>query len=314
MDSLILSTNAIAPIFLMMLVGYVIKQTGLASKSTLDGINKLVFKIFLPTLLFYNIYSTESLENFSWKILLFTVVSVSLVFLIGLGAVFIFTKVNEKRSVLLQALFRSNFAILGIPLINSICGDKTSGLTYLMVAIVVPLFNILAVASFLIFGKGGNTFSIKAFIKGLVTNPIIIGCALGLVFFGLGIKLPFILEKAVSDVSKITTPLSIIVLGAGFTVPARKSYFKEVILSVGARLIIVPVLMVSAAVLCGFRGEALACLLIAAGAPAAVSSYSTAQVMGGDGELAAQIVVVSSALCILSLFGWIYILSGLGLF
>ncbi len=298
----------------MMLVGYFIKQTGLASKTTLDGINKLVFKVFLPTLLFYNIYSTQSLSSFDWKLPVFMVVSVLIVFAIGSVAVLISTKENEKRSVILQAMFRSNFAILGIPLINSICGDKVSGLASLMVAIVVPLFNILAVASFLIFGKGGNSFSIKSFLKGLVTNPLIIGCVLGLVFYGVGIKLPHVLEKAVADISKITTPLSIIVLGAGFTVPALKSYYKEIILSVGARLIVVPILMVSAAVLCGFRGEALACLLIASGAPAAVSSFSTAQVMGGDGELAAQIVVVSSALCILTLFCWIYLLSSLGLF
>ena len=314
MESLILSTNAIAPIFLMMLVGYVIKRTGLASKATLDGINKLVFKVFLPTLLFYNIYSTKSLSGFDWKLPVFMVVSVLIVFAIGSLVVLFISKENEKRSVILQSLFRSNFAILGIPLINSICGNKVSGLASLMVAIVVPLFNILAVASFLIFGKGGNSFSIKSFLKGLVTNPLIIGCVLGLVFYGAGIKLPHILEKAVADVSKITTPLSIIVLGAGFTVPALKNYYKEVILSVGARLIIVPILMVSAAILCGFRGETLACLLIASGAPAAVSSYSTAQVMGGDGELAAQIVVVSSALCIFTLFVWIYALSSLGLF
>ena len=298
----------------MMLTGYIIKRTGLASKKTLDGINKLVFKIFLPTLLFYNIYSTDTLESFDWKILVFTIVSVSIVFLIGLGGVMLFSKENEKRSVMLQAMFRSNFAILGIPLINSICGDKVTGLTSLMVAIVVPLFNILAVASFLIFSKGGNIFSLKDFIKGLITNPIIIGCALGLFAFAIKFKLPFILEKAVADVSKITTPLSIIVLGAGFTVPALKNYYKEVTFSVGARLVLVPIFMVTAAVLCGFRGEALASLLIAAGAPAAVSSYSTAQVMGGNGELAAQIVVVSSALCIFSLFGWIYLLSSLDMF
>lgn len=314
MESLILSTNAIVPIFIMMLVGYVIKRSGLATKSVLDGMNSLVFKVFLPTLLFYNIYSTDSIENFNWKILVFTVLSVVAVFIIGGIFTLAISQENEKRSVMLQGIFRSNFAILGIPLINSICGDKVSGLTYLMVAIVVPLFNILAVLSFLIFGKNGNAFNLKSFIKGLVTNPLIIGCMLGLLFYGLNLQLPFVLEKAVADISKIATPLSIVILGAEFTLPALKNYRKEIFFTVAARLILVPILIVVAAVICGFRGEALACMLIVGGAPVAVSSYSTAKALGGNGELAAQIVVVSSALCILTLFGWIYLLSSLGLF
>ncbi len=314
MESLILSTNAIVPIFIMMLVGYVIKRLGLVSKSVLDSMNSLVFKVFLPTLLFYNIYSTSSIENFDWKIILFTFLSVFAVFAIGLAVIPLFSKENRRRSTILQGIFRSNFAILGIPLINSICGDKVSGLTYLMVAIVVPLFNILAVVSFLVFSKNGNSFNAKSFLKGLATNPLIIGCLLGLLFYGLKLELPFVLEKAVADISKIATPLSIVILGAEFTLPALKSYRKEIIFTVSARLIVVPMLIVTAAVLCGFKGEALACMLVVGGAPVAVSSFSTAQAMGGDGELAAQIVVVSSALCIFTLFGWIYLLSSLGLF
>lgn len=314
MESLILSFNAVAPVFLLMAVGYTVKGLGVVDKSTFNAINKLVFKLFLPVLLFYNVYTTDSIETLDAKLILFTVLGVFAVFIIGYFIVLRISDNNKKRGVILQSFFRSNFAILGIPLINSICKDNVTGLTYLMVAVVVPLFNVLAVVCFELFKKENKGIDIKALLKGVVTNPLIIGCVIGVIFYLFNIPLPYVVEKAVSDISKVATPLAIIVLGGSFTFLSMKGYVKELLISVSSRLLIVPLLVLSLAVAMGFRGEALACLLIVFGAPVAVSSFSMAQQMGGDEELSAQVIVVSSVMCIFTLFLWIFVINSLGLF
>lgn len=312
MDSLLLSVEAVAPLFLLMLLGYILKCTKIAKKEHFDAINRLIFQVFLPILLFYNIYKTDLGSVFDLKLILFTVFGVLIVFAVGYGLVFLFTKDNAKRGVMLQGFFRSNFAILGIPLVNYICGNAAGGLSSLMVAIIVPMFNILAVITLERFRDG--TVKAGKLIKDILTNPLVIGCVTGAVFLLLGIKLPSFLETAVNDAASIASPLAIVVLGASFNFSSIKGSIKELAITVAARLLIVPALAITAAVLLGFRGEALVCLMVAFGAPTAVSSFSMAQQMGGDEELAAQVVVFSSALCLLTLFGWIFLLSSLGLF
>lgn len=312
MESLKLSFESIMPLFILMALGYIIREIKLADKSNFDVMNKLVFTIFLPTLLFYNIYKTGDIRTFDLKLAAMLAGGTFLVFVIGYFAVLFITKDNAKRGVMLQGFFRSNYAILGVPLVEYICRGNSTGLASLMVAIVVPVFNVLAVISLETF-RGGKV-SFKELIKGIITNPLIIASLLGVLFMLCNITLPTVIEKAVSDISKIASPLAIIILGASFSFSSIKGYVRDITIVVLTRLIIVPLLAVVAAVLLGFTGEALACLLIAFGAPVAVSSYSMSQQMGGDETLSAQVVVISSALCLVTLFMWIFILSYMGLF
>lgn len=300
------------PIFLPMLLGYLLKRLNFADKASFDAMNKLVFKAFLPILLFYNIYQTKLTRVLDLRLTAFIVIGVLCVFVIGNFVVLVLTKDNAKRGVMLQGFFRSNFAILGIPLVNYVCGENMIGLTSLMVAVVVPLFNILAVITLERFRS--RKIHVRNLLKGIATNPLVIGCAIGASFLVFGIRLPSFLEKAVSDVSKIASPLSIVVLGASFTFSSVKGYLREILITVSARLIIVPLLLLSIAALLDFRGEALACLMAVFGSPIAVSSFAMAQQMGGDEKLAAQSVVISSVFCLFTLFGWIFVLSALQLF
>lgn len=312
MESLKLSFEAVMPIFLLMALGYTLRGLKVATKETFNAINKLVFKVFLPVLLFYNIYKTDLSQVLDLKFIIFTLISVICIFIVGYFAVLLLTKDNSRRGVMLQGFFRSNFAILGLPIINYICGENSGGIAALTVAIVVPLFNVLAVIALERF-RNGN-IKIKPMLKGVITNPLIIGCVIGIIFVVLGIKLPFVLETAVGNVSKIASPLAMIVLGASFIFSSLKGYIKEVCITVVARLVIVPLIMITIAVLMGFSGEALACIMVAFGSPVAVSSFAMAQQMGGDEKLAAQVVVISSAACLVTLFGWILILDSLHLF
>ena len=313
MESLKLSFEAITPIFLLMLLGYVLKKLNVADKKGFDVVNKLVFKVFLPVLLFYNIYKTDA-EVFSLGLVIFTLAGILVVYVAGYFSVFALTKDNAKRGVMLQGFFRANFAILGVPLVGYICGDSAGGLTSLMVAVVVPAFNILAVVALERFREGGEKTGILKLLTGVIKNPLIIGCFVGIVFFVCKIPLPEIVEKSVGNVASIASPLAIIALGAGFEFGDMKGYVKEITVVVAARLVVIPLIVLSAAVALGFDGEALACLLITFGGPIAVSSFSMSQQMGGDEKLSAQTIVISSALCMVTLFLWIFAFGHMGLF
>ena len=314
MESIKLSFEAVMPIFILMLLGYVIKKIKLADKKSVDVVNGWVFKIFLPVLLFYNIYNTQTADVLNVKLIVFAIIGILFIFVLGYFAVLLLTKDNAKRGVMLQGFFRANYAILGIPLVSYICGNKTSGLASLMVAVVIPVFNILAVTALEVFRGGNSKVNILKLLKGIVTNPLIVGCIIGFVVFVLDLKLPSVVEKSVKDIASMATPLSIVALGAVFDFSYIKGYFRENVIVVMTRLVIVPLIIIPVAVWAGFRGEALACLLVVFASPIAVSSFSMAQQMDGDENLAVQVIAISSALCIVTLFLWIFALSALGLF
>ena len=183
MESLKLSTEAILPIFILMLIGYIIKCLKMADKKSMDVLNRIVFKIFLPVLLFDNIYNTNIGNIFDWKLIAFTTVGVLAVFAVGYFAVMHLTDKDSSRGVILQGFFRGNFAILGIPIVHYICGDNSGATAALMVAYVIPVFNVLAVIALERFrGTSGRTTPIKI-LKEIVLNPLIIGCIIGTIFF-----------------------------------------------------------------------------------------------------------------------------------
>ena len=314
MESIKLSFEAVMPIFILMLLGYFIKKLKLADKKSFDAMNKLIFKIFLPVLLFYNIYSTKTFDIFDIRLVVFSVTGLLVIFVLGYFAVLFLTKENKKRGVMLQGFFRVNYAILGIPLVSYICGDKTTGLASLMVAVTIPAYNVLAVAALERFRGGNRKLNILKLLRGVITNPLIIGCIIGIIAFVLGLKLPPLIEKSVKDIASIATPLAIIVLGAVFEFSDIKGNIRENAITVVTRLIIVPLIIIPIAVLFGFTGEALACILVVFGSPVAVSSFAMAQQMDGDEALASQVVTTSTVFCLVTLFLWIFALSYFGLF
>ena len=311
MDNLILSFNVVLPIFLCILLGYFLRRIRMVDTPSLNVMNKLCFKVFLPIYLFNNIATTNLAAAFNGKLLATAYLGVTAQFILLMILIPQLEKENPRRGVLIQAMFRSNFALFGLPLALSLCGTKKVGPTSILVGFTVPLFNILAVVSLESF-RGGKP-SIKKMAKGIATNPLIIASLLGIAFNLLDFTLPGAVQKSVNDLGGVATPLSLVALGGSFTVSKVKEYKKQLTIGVLGRLVFSPLLMVSAGILLGFRNELLIPLLIMSGAPTAVSSLPMAQQMDGDGELAAGLVVFTSALAILSMFLWIFVLKQIGM-
>lgn len=311
MENLILSFNVVLPLFLMIVVGYVLKVLRVYDEHTISGMNKLVFKFFLPLLLFINVYQTDVAGVFDPKLMVFAIVGVLGAFLSAWLIIVLVEKDNRKRGVLIQGIFRSNFVIFGIPVTTSLFGSEATGAAALLVAVIVPMFNMLSVVILEIYR--GSRIDVPKILKGIITNPLIIGSVTGLLFLLFGVKIPVILEKTISDLSKVTTPLALVILGASFTFGSVRGNAKQILIGVLGKLVIVPAICLSLAILIGIRGVGLAILMSLFGSPTAVSSFSMAKQMDGDEDLASHLVVLGSMLSVVTMFFWIFIFKQGGL-
>jgi len=311
MENFILSLEIVLPLFIVMAVGYTCKKMELITEDLAKKMNGLVFRVFLPVLLCKNIY-TSSLDSLSNPgIFVFAFVGILIMFFALLAVVPRLEKDRQKCSAIIHASFRSNYAYFGIPLVQSIFPNTDTSVASLLVVIVVPLFNVLAVVVLEMY-RGGKADA-KQIIKKILTNPLIIGSLAGLVILLTGIQIPTILKKPIDDLSKVASPLALFLLGASINFSKTGDHVKQLAMAVLGKLVIFPLAAVVIGALLGMRGVELASLLIIFGAPTAVNSAVMAQQMGSDADLATEAVVFTTAFSALTVFLFVFALKSFGL-
>ena len=312
MEELRLSANAVLPVFLMMAAGYLARSLGVLERGDVGKMNRVAFRVFLPCLLFYNVYRSDLSSAVNAALIAYAVLGVLTVFAVAYVVVKRLESVNERRGVVMQGIFRSNYVILGLPIAQALLREDELGPVSVLIAIVVPIFNVLAVFVLERF-RGGNVKSREVALQ-VVKNPLVVSSALGVVFLLLGIRLPPILEKTVSGLGTIATPLQLFLLGAFFRFEGLGRYAKALTAVTGVKLLVTPAIFLSLAAALGFRGVEFVALLGIFASPTAVNSFTMAQQMGGDAELAGDIVVSTSVFSAITMFGWIFLFKTIGVF
>ncbi len=306
LDKLVLCLSAILPMLLVVAIGYAAKCTGLIREEDVPRANKWAFSVFMPLMCFYNIYSSDLSSALRPQLILFTVSAIFAVYALSILFAVRAIKRRESRSAVIQGLFRSNYVILGMPLAAGLTSDGDIGVAAVLGAVVVPIFNALAVIT--LESYNGRKTDGKKLLLSILRNPLILGSLAGILFLALGIRLPEILEKPVRDLGKAASPLMLFLLGAFFNfriMGGSRRYLAAVCLG---RLLVIPALTLGCAVALGFRGIELISLLAVFASPAAVASFTMAEQMGADAELAGGIVVTTSFLSAFTLFGWSFLL------
>lgn len=312
MSNFLVALYAVLPMFIMLAIGFIVRKIKVIEESYIPMLNKIVFNVFFPFLMFNNIYAFDISAEFNAYLLLYAVIAVAVIYGLSVGFALLFEKSNKSRGALIQAIYRSNFVLMGLPIVGNIFGNGRLGMTSMLVTVIVPMYNILAVITLEVFR--GESVKITKILKGIAKNPLIIGSLAGILAAVSGIKLPEIAESVISDMASAATPLALIVLGASFKFASIKLYRKNLIAVIFARLIIVPALSLSVAVIIGFRGIDLVSLIGIFASPCAVSSYTMARQMDSDYELSAGTVVFTTMLSCFTLFAWIYFLKEFGFF
>lgn len=328
MDDFIFSLNAVMPIVVVVFLGYFLKRIKLFTDEFLKVANKLVFNVLLPVLLFNNVYAIESFSSIDWSFVLYAVIAVTVVFALSVPLCAVFTKDNAKRGVLIQAIYRSNYAIIGIPLASQLFGAKGAAAASVLSAFSIPLYNALAVLSLSVFNKNTNQKP-KAgkIIVGIIKNPLIIGVFVGLIvllmrysfdYNGISFRLYDVgfIKTSLNFIGSTATPLALLVLGGQFNFSAIKSLKKHIIFGTVMRTVVVPALCLSLAgiILPDLGGECFAAFVALFGTPVAVSSAIMAREMNADYDLAGQLVVWTTIVSSFTLFITVVIFRYLGVF
>lgn len=325
MADLLFAVNATMPIVMLVAVGYILKRVGMLDGIVAKVLNKLVFRVFLPCMLFLNMYNISDLADIDFGFVLYALAATLALFAIAFVAVIFFTKDNSKRGALVQAVFRANYALVGIPLATSLFGTEGAIAATVLSAFLIPVFNALAVIGLSVFSSGKKP-SLKKILIGVVKNPLIQSIALGFVVLsiraifvrsGISFRLDDVepLYKTISSLSSVATPLALLALGAQFELSAIPHLKKHIIFGVLARNLIVPLLGIGVAYFIGaFSGAHFATFVAVFCTPVAVSSVPMAQEMDSDVSLAGQLVIWSTLFSAISIFLSSYVLKLLGIF
>ena len=329
------AVNAVLPIVLLILLGYYLKVSGFLPDSFIKTGSKLVFRLCLPAMLFVNVYEISDLGMISWDILIYCLAVIFVIFGLGFVIAMISAKDPGRRGAIWQCTFRSNFAIIGMPLAAALGGSEATAVAAMVVTVAVPAFNILSVVALSAFvpQSGGDKISAKGVVKDIVKNPMTISVVVGLlcllirwaqqrflgeVVFSLSRDTAF-LYKVISNLSAICSPFALLVLGGQCEFSAVKGMFRELSAGVLARLVVAPVVCIGGAMALNALGvlhcgpNEFPALVALFGSPTAVSGAIMAAEMKNDEQLATQLVMWSSVVSVATIFVIVCVLMSMGL-
>lgn len=306
MENLLLSFNAVAPMFLIMMAGCAMRMLHVVGDATVSQMNKLLMRTLVPVMMFQNIRTSDPEALASPVMLVFAVLTVLGMYALSFGIGMASERENTRRSVMIQALYRGNVMAMAVPLIQSLFGADGQGSLMVCLAVVVPMFNVLAVLTLEMF-RGARP-DVPDILKGIATNGIILGCLAGTVFYFFRIPLPYVVERACEQMSGAASPVILLMLGASFQLNTVRHDLRSILICVTGRLVLMPAVFISIAAALGFRGVEMACALSISGCPVAAMSYTMAEQAGADKDLAAELIVFTSLFSCLTLFLWIFFL------
>lgn len=309
MNNLIFSLNATVPVFLMMVFGWAVHKLNLIDDHTTKKLNNFVFKTLLPALLFMDLSTADFKSVWDTKFVLFcfmaTIGSILIAIILSL-----FNKDKCERGEIIQASYRSSAAILGIAFVKNIYGEAT--MAALMIIGTVPIYNIIAVICLSLTSSQNESESKKAIMKrtfkDVITNPIILGIAAGIIWSLLEIPQPVILSKSISYLGNMATPLSLIALGASFKIGDVKEKIKTAAGIAFIKLILFCSIFLPIAIWLGFRSEKLIAILVMLGSATTGSCFVMAKSMGHKGAVTTCTVMLTTLLSAFTLTIWLFIL------
>lgn len=307
MESIKISYNILIPIFLMILSGIGLRKFGILDEHSVRKINAVTFKFFLPIMMFNSIYKS-SLSIVRIQFIVFIIVSITAAFALGFFIVPLIEKDNRKRGVLIQGIIRSNFAIYGYAVASAFCSQQESGLTAIMSAIVLPLYGIYSTIALSVYGSHKEKISLKKIVIDIIKNPLVLGGVFGVLVLLLNVEFPGTIESTMESIGKAATPVSLIGLGGFLTKGMLNGRKRATVIGVAGKLIVIPMIFLSAALICGIRGAELAICLAIFATPTATASFAMTQQMEGDDKLAASLVVSSCIGSFVTMFTFITVL------
>lgn len=316
-DSLLFSLNSVVPIFLLVLIGRFLCAKGILPESFFTVANKFVFRVTLPITLFCDVVDGGAIR-LNGLLTVYCIVFLAIELVLLFLFVPLFVKDNPRRGAVIQGAYRSNVAIMGVPLINSLFGEVGGSAMATVMPIMVVLYNALAVVILSFFAPDDKKKSAKEIAigigKNIICNPLILGIAAGILFLALPISMPTFLSRTLNYFDGLTMPLALMSLGASFHFAQLRGRIKLACMTTALRCILFPFLAILGAVLVGLRDAELGVVFVLFGSSTAIASYVMSESMGSDSVLSGQIVLLTTVCSAFTVFIGTTILRFFGLF
>lgn len=308
MENFIYSINVTMPIFLVMVIGYILKQIGMLNDNFVTVANKFNFKVTLPFMLFKDIAGVDIKAVFDIKYVLFCAIVSTICFWVVWGTAKLLVRDKTIRGAFVQSSFRGSAAVMGLAFIQNIYGSSAMG--PLMIVSAVPLYNIFSVIVLTFEANDSTGIDKKAKIRqagiNICKNPIILSILAGLIVGLLGIQFPTLVNKTVSNVAQMATPLALITIGAGFEGRKALAKIAPTMAASMIKLVLQPLVFLPVAAWMGFSGEKMIAILIMLASPTTPSCYIMAKSMNNDEVLTASVIVTTTLMAAFTLTGWIF--------
>ena len=312
-ESFLAAVRVVVPMMLTIFLGWLFRVRGIVDivdRVTMKNFDKLLFRIFMPTLLFKNIYDMDFSQGLAVKEMIFAGVCLTVLFAFCVTFPKLLTSDGNKSSVIGQAVVRGNYILFGVAVSEALYGEGNVGAVVMLGVVVIPAINIFA-AVILELNRSGKADVGKLFLA-ILKNPMIIGAICAFVFKIFHIIIPGPVWSVVRSIANSTTTLSFISLGVGLEMAAVDSDKKLLAWGIVLRMVVVPLIFMPLSILAGFRDQSLCAMMIVFAAPTAVSSYPMAVAMGADGKLAGQFVCSTTILSVVTIFLWTLLLKTVG--
>ncbi len=314
MSNFLFTVNAVVPLFVLVGLGYWMRQKRFLDEKFVTIFNRFAFKVAIPCSLFRTAYKSDIKSNFNPDLIL---VNLGLIFVILAILLLVIPRIAKKpqqAAVVIQGIYRTNIVLFGLSLCNNLFGPEGSASMAMVIATSVPLYNIIAVVLLSVMGGcGDRKLQLVPVLKSIVTNNLIIATVLGLALSYFDIGLPPLISVPVNDLAGCATPLAMISLGGQFSFKSAKANLKLNVFTTMMRLVVVPAVVLPIVIMMGFRGSDLGALFINFAAPTATSSFIMAKNMGCDGDLAGEVVVFTTLFAAFTVFIGVFILKSLAL-
>lgn len=312
LQDFIICVNAVIPSAIYLAIGIALKLFHVVTDEEVKRFTHVTFISLYPFLMFDNLYGKNISEHLNWYLIIFVLVFLAFEILASTLFVFKIEKSNYNRGAMIQAMFRSNIVLMGLPIAINLFGKGNVTAVAVVLMFIVPAYNVIAV---ILFEKlrGGNA-NAKSIIKGILTNPLIVGGIVACIVMGLGLNVPDTLYKTIVSLSDATTPIAMILLGASLCLDGFSEDRAKVILCSFVKLVVFPAIAIGSAVWLGFRDVELIAIILMAATPTALASFAMSSSMGGNGRLSAEVVVTTSIAACFTMPIWLFVLKTGGFF
>ena len=311
MSSFNTALSAVFPLFAYLALGVFLRRIKLTDEHTLQKMNKVTLKVFLACNIYYNIITADLKELFNARVLLVGIGIQTFVTALSLVIAYLCEKTRKRRGALSHCIFHTNFVIFSTMLGNALCGEGKLGSIALMVATLVPFQNILSVIVLELHRENSHVTFKKVF-GGVLSNPFVVAAILGFGTHLLPVQFPALITNVIRDLGRCGTPVALIVMGGLFNFGSIRSNLRSLSVGVFARLVLVPALLIPVLIRTGFQGPDFVGILCVLITPCANSSFSLACGMDSDADLTSQMIVFTSLISLLTIFGWVFLLSSMG--